>query len=315
MTTRKSVLGKGLSALIQAADPGLGNGALEVRELPLDRIVFNPDQPRKTFDADQLRELAESIKQVGVLQPIIVRELTQSEVRAFPRDGDGFANTSRRYVVVAGERRVRAARMAGLATITALTRSYEQNEALKIALLENIQRQDLGPIEEAAAYQHLLDAYGATQEELASMLGKNRSTVANLLRLLSLDENIQALVQDGSLTRGHAKVLLGMPPGPARTRLARLCVSRGLSVRECERRAQMSAAAGTARRRRARRGPATTPESPALRALRERTESRLGAPVSIDRSAAGKGTVVVNFYSDDDLERLLGLMGVETDLG
>lgn len=316
MTTRKSVLGKGLSALILAAENSTTAGAIEVRPLPLERILFNPDQPRKEFDATKLDELAESIRQVGVLQPVLVRELTPAEATRLGGEGEaGTARVGPRFVVVAGERRVRAARLAGLPTVPAIVCTYEETEALKIALLENIQRQDLGAIEEADAYQRLIEAYGATQDELAGMLGKSRSGVANSLRLLSLEESVRDFVQQGKLSRGHAKVLLGLPAGAARIRLAQLCVTRGLSVRECERRVQIALRGTRPARRRvalAKDGPG---ESKEVRALRERAESRLGSPVVIARQSDGKGSLTITFYSDRDLERVLEAMGVDTDLG
>lgn len=309
---KNRVLGKGLSALIQGADTPLmttASGGREVREVPLDDLAFNPDQPRKVFDQDRLEELAASLKDVGVLQPVLVRALGRGD-RVPPVRPDGPPPV---FIVVAGERRVRAARLAGLATVPAITCTYEETEALRIALLENIQRENLGPIEEAGAYQGLLDAYGATQEELATMLGKNRSTVANALRLLSLEEEIRDLVEAGVLTRGHAKALLSVPPGEQRLRLARLCRSRGLSVREVERRAQ-GAAAARQRAQRQRQGAGSATESREVKALRERAEAHFGSPVSIDRDASGKGRVSVGFFDDADLERLLSMMGVETRL-
>ncbi len=218
-----------------------------------------------------------------------------------------------KYSVVAGERRVRAARLAGLAEVPALICTYEETEVLKVALLENIQREDLGPVEEAEAYRNLMDSYGATQEELAEMLGKKRSSVANMLRVLTLEKDILLLLQDGRITRGHAKALMGMPHGPARLQLAKLCSTRGLSVRECERRVQ----AGGAKpgRKNTRKSKASATIDPALRALVQQAEQTFGTPVEIDRNSKdGKGSVSVRFYSDDDLLRILKLMGVNTDL-
>lgn len=312
---KNRVLGKGLSALIQGADAPLmttgTGGGREVRDIPLSELAFNPDQPRKVFDQDRLSELAASLQDVGVLQPVLVRALGRGE--AVPPVEPG--GPAPRFIVVAGERRVRAARMAGLDAVPALPCTYEETEALRIALLENIQREDLGPVEEAQAYQSLIDAYGATQEELADMLGKNRSTVANTLRLLSLEEEIRQLVDAGDLSRGHAKALLAVTAGEERLRLARLTRSRGLSVREVERRAQGAAAAR--KRVRRRRGSPRRPagESPEVRALRERAETHFGSPVAIERDAAGgKGRVSVTFFGDDDLERVLAMMGVSTQL-
>jgi ParB family chromosome partitioning protein len=312
---KNRVLGKGLSALIQNVEETTsGDGGRAIQEIPLGQLAFNPDQPRKVFREDSLEELAASIKDVGILQPVLVRSLRKNERPAATAGTGGEP----RFIVVAGERRVRAAGLAGLRTVPAVTCSYEETEALRIALLENIQRENLGPIEEATAYQGLLDAYGATQEELADMLGKRRSTVANTLRLLTLEEEIRALVEDGTLSRGHAKALLAVPAGDDRLRLARLCRSRGLSVREVERRAQGAAAARVRARRRksgaaGRRG--AVDETPEIRALRERAEAHFGSPVAIERDGSGKGRVAVNFYDDDDLERLLAMMGVQTDLG
>jgi ParB family transcriptional regulator, chromosome partitioning protein len=309
---KNRVLGKGLSALIQGADAPFmttASGGREVREVPLDDLAFNPDQPRKVFNQERLEELAASLKDVGVLQPVLVRALGRGD-RVPPVRPDAAPPA---FIVVAGERRVRAARLAGLATVPAITCTYEETEALRIALLENIQRENLGPVEEAEAYRGLLDAYGATQEELATMLGKNRSTVANALRLLSLEDEILDLVQTGDLSRGHAKALLSVPAGDQRLRLARLCRSRGLSVREVERRAQ-GAAAARQRARRQRQGSGPASESREVRALRERAEAHFGSPVTIDRDAAGKGRVSVSFFDDADLERLLSMMGVETRL-
>lgn len=310
---KNRVLGKGLSALIQNADsPLVASGGRAIEDVPVDELAFNPDQPRKVFREEKLAELAASIKDVGVLQPVLVRALRRGESLPAAQPG----GKAPRFVVVAGERRVRAAVLAGLRVVPAVPCTYEETEALRIALLENIQRENLGPIEEAAAYQGLLDAYGATQEELADMLGKSRSTVANALRLLGLEEEIRDLVEDGTLTRGHAKALLAVPAGPDRLRLARLCRSRGLSVREVERRAQGTLAARErARRRRptGRRGGAAA-ETPEIRALRQRAEEHFGSPVIIERDGGGKGRVAVSFFDDRDLERLLAMMGVETSL-
>jgi ParB family chromosome partitioning protein len=249
---------------------------------------------------------------VGILQPVLVRQLRGGE-KATPHPDSGIDPALISYCVVAGERRVRAARLAGLAEVPALVCTYEETEALRVALLENIQREDLGPVDEAEAYRNLLESYGATQEELAEMLGKNRSSVTNTLRLLTLEAEILELLTDGHITRGHAKALLGLPAGPARVQLARLCHSRGLSVRDCERRVRLG---GSKPRKKKTRGKtAATTADPALRALMENAERVFGSPVTIMRDpAGGKGTVSVRFYSDSDLVRLLKIMGVDTDI-
>jgi ParB family chromosome partitioning protein len=333
------VLGRGLSALIQGADEGVRLGDREARLIPLASITANPLQPRKSFEESGLNELADSIRQVGVLQPILVRLVALDEEGlpalqaaagsdpAFmdrrtdaPDDLDdpestGGAQSSHaepEYRLVAGERRVRAARLAGLREVPAIICTYAETEALRVALLENIQREDLDPLEEATAYRELLEAYGATQEELAEMLGKRRSSVANALRLLALEEEIQEMVRLRELTRGHAKALLGLDDPLARLRLARLCRSRGLSVRECERRAQ----AATRERRRGPGKGRMAGETCEIRALRERAEGVIGAPVRIERNAqTGRGALTIRFYSDQELERLLELLGVDPNLG
>ena len=316
------VLGKGLSALIAGAEESGRLGEREVRHLALSTIGLNRDQPRKSFDENSLHELAASVRQVGILQPVLVRRLRSGETAArlsdLPGGPPNEAPGDPAYCVVAGERRVRAARLAGLPEVPVIICTYEETEALRVALLENIQREDLNALEEAAAYRRLLDAYGATQEELATLLGKNRSTVTNTLRLLALEEEIQQLLRDGAITRGHAKALLSVPDAAARLRLARLCRARGLSVRECERRAQALAAGegpGRPRGGRKRSAVAGGEETREVRALRERAERYLGAPVVIERDAKTKhGVIAVRFFSDDDLERVLAAMGVDADL-
>ncbi len=313
---RNKVLGKGLSALIKGADlAGMtaeGKENTGINALPLEEIGFNPDQPRKHFDATKLDELADSLKQVGVLQPVLVRKLGAGEKATQHPDSNALPSLIK-YSVVAGERRVRAARLAGLKEVPALVCTYEETEVLKVALLENIQREDLGPVEEAEAYRNLMDSYGATQEELAEMLGKKRSSVANMLRVLTLEKDILDYLEDGRITRGHAKALLGMPAGPARYTLAKLCHSRGLSVRECERRVQAGGA--KPKRKSTKSGRSKAPADPSVRALIERSEQLLGTPVEIIRNPSdGKGSVSIRFYSDEDLVRVLKVMGVDTEL-
>jgi len=314
--SKNRVLGKGLSALLNGADfkgvpPEAVVGGTGVAKLPLDAIGFNVSQPRKTFDDIKLNELAKSIKQVGVLQPVLVRKLEPGQ-SARPHQDSQAPASGVIYSVVAGERRVRACRLAGLKEIPALVCSYAETEALKIALLENIQREDLGPVEEGEAYQSLMAAYGATQEELAEMLGKSRSGVANMVRILTLEPEVLALLQEGKISRGHAKALLGMPAGRARLQLANLCGSRGLSVRECESRVR---AGGAGNVRRARSGRKKSTVDPTVRALMDRAERVYGSPVMIEREPkTGKGAIQLRFYSDDDLIRLLKIMGVDTDL-
>jgi len=314
--SKNKVLGKGLSALLQGADltgmTATATEAIGVRQINIDTIGFNADQPRKYFDGNKLEELSSSIKQVGVLQPVLVREvLAGGEVLQHPDSTAGPDAVA--FCVVAGERRVRAARLAGLTDVPAIICTYEETDALKVALLENIQREDLGPVEEAEAYRNLMESYGATQEELAEMLGKKRSSVANLLRILTLEPEILELLQAGNITRGHAKALLGLAPGPARLQLAKMCYKKDLSVRDCEKRVRLGGQKPT--RKSSRRRSAQASSDPAIRALNDRAEAAFGSPVAITRDASsGKGTVAIRFYSDSDLIRVLKMMGVDTDL-
>ena len=321
MNTRKDrVLGRGLSALISGATDTMSgqlNGR-EARSIALNAIGLNPAQPRKIFKDNTLKELSDSIRQVGVLQPVLVRRAKPGETRFLSLEErldpeSGRPEASPEFCLVAGERRVRAAELADLDEIPAIVCTYEETEALKVALLENIQRENLNPLEEAMAYQSVLEGYGATQEELSIMLGKSRSSVANTLRLLGLEQEIQEMLQDETITRGHAKVLLGVADPEARLRLARLCRKRGLSVRECEQRVQ-ALGAETRKPRGARKKREAAEESPELRALRERAETIIGAPVQIDRDQSARGNLSIRFYSDEDLLRILELLGVNTEL-
>ncbi len=310
-------LGKGLAALIKGADLAGGliadPGSTSVNKVTLEQVGFNTGQPRKVFDINKLEELSDSIRQVGVLQPVLVRRINGGEkVKQHPDSNAPLSDVI--YSVVAGERRVRACRMAGLFEIPAIICSYEETEALKVALLENIQREDLGPVEEGEAYRNLMESYGATQEELAGMLGKKRSSVANMLRILTLEKEILTSLQEGNISRGHAKALLGMPAGAARIQLAKLCHSRGLSVRECEKRVQVG---GGKPKRKATSGKRVNKpeENPVIREFTARVEQKFGTPVTIERNSSdGNGSLSLRFYSDSDLMRLLQTMGIDTEV-
>jgi ParB family chromosome partitioning protein len=268
-------------------------GDREAVLLPLDELRANPNQPRKVMDENTLEELATSIKANGVLQPVLVRKLK-----------DGFE-------LVAGERRLRAARLAGLHEIPALVCSMEEQESLKIALLENIQREDLNAIEEAEAYRAIMDRYGATHQELAEMLGKNRSTVTNTLRLLSLEAEIQGMVAAGDLSMGHARALLAVDTPKRRVALARETVKQGLPVRALERKVQDLIE--PARVKPARKRPTHDPETAAVREFEVRLQQRLGAPVKIQRRGE-RGRLEIQFFSNQELERILEAIGVSSQL-
>lgn len=302
----RRALGKGLGALLgDAASSSATPMPAPVKEVlenrlgdreavlvTLSALRMNPHQPRKSMDEEGLRELAASIEQNGILQPVLVR-----------RKGQGFE-------LVAGERRVRAARLAGLSEVPALVCTLEDAESMKVALLENIQRENLNAMEEAEAYRSIMEAYGATHQELATMLGKNRSTVTNTLRLLQLEASIQALVVEGTLSMGHARALLGVDDSAKRLSLARRVEREGWSVRTLEHAIQGSP-------EKVKNKTTTTPKAdPEARALREfegRVSHRVGAPCTIRRRGE-KGVLQIEFFSNEELERVLESMGVSSQL-
>ena len=278
----KKALGRGLEALLPNATVPKESPVQisDVQDLHLDQIMPNRYQPRKTFSEDELSQLADSIKENGLIQPILVR-----------RRGDGI------YELIAGERRLRAVKLAGLSTIRAIIRNSSDEQAMELALVENLQRQDLNPIEAARAYQRLITEFGFTQEGVAQRIGKDRSSVANIARLLNLPFEIQQLVESGALTTGHAKVLLGMPAPEAQLRLARQITERHLSVRQAE-----HIASQAARPQQTVNRPQPQPSD-----LEERLQKRLGTKVSIQNGRRG-GKIVLHFFGRTDLDRLLELL-------
>jgi ParB family chromosome partitioning protein len=285
-------LGRGLSALMadiqpaQAAPPGEAAPQRSAEQsIPVEQLFPNPDQPRRAFSEDALSELAASIREKGVIQPLIVRPSP---------DGVG-------YQIVAGERRWRAAQRAQVHDVPVIVRDFDDTEVLEVAIIENIQRADLNPIEEAQGYRQLMDRFGHTQEQLATAMGKSRSHIANLMRLLGLPEDVLAMLRDGRLTAGHARALITTddPSG-----LARQVVQRGLSVREVEELVKKASSGTTGRPGR------TPPEKDAdTRALEGDLSAALGMAVSISHDQkAGGGRLIIK-YSDleglDDLIRRL----------
>lgn len=274
----RQALGRGLKALIPQAEDAKGE---EIRQIPVSAVEPNPYQPRRSFDQENLRELAASIKEKGVLQPVTVRE--KGEI----------------FELVAGERRWRAAQVAGLSEIPAVVRELSDREVMEIALIENLQREDLNPIEEAEAYQVLMREFQLTQEEVAKAVGKGRPTVANRLRLLRLPEAVRGWVAGGQLSAGHAKILVMMDEERA-IELARRCVERGWSVRQLEEFLQDASA-------KPRRQKADRPlerQDPLLRDVEERLQGVLGTKVRI-KDKKGKGKIEVDYYSTEELNRIL----------
>jgi ParB family chromosome partitioning protein len=294
---RRSGLGRGLGALIPTEV--VTDRASDLAEIPVGAIEPNPAQPRTHFDEEMLASLAASIREVGVLQPVLVR----------PLDGG-------RYQLVAGERRWRAAKRAGLQTIPALIRTVPDESSLEHALVENLHRQDLNPLEEAAAYQQLVEGFGLTHDEVAARVGRSRAAVSNTLRLFQLPPAIQRMVKDGALSAGHARALLGTPDRAFQESLARRAVNEQLSVRTVEdavrERNELAAAVGPlpdvagttgAHRALGLRPAGPSEDSAAVHALEEMLSEFLDTRVKIDMGAR-KSRLTVEFADLDDLERI-----------
>ena len=291
MPEKRSALGRGLSALIpDAAPPAPRTGAPERDrppvELDIDQLVPNPRQPRTVIDESKLDELAQSIRANGVIQPVVVRKATPSTTSS---------GTSAPYEIIAGERRWRAAQRAGLLKIPVVVRDVPDDKLLEVALIENIQREDLNPIEEAQAYRRLADDHQLSQDQMAVAVGKDRATISNYMRLLKLPVEVRNDVAAGSLAMGHARALLGLSDEAAQRRVARETVSRGLSVRETE---------AMVRRE---NEPAATVEPVRVdantRAAEEKLRLALGTRVRIVRKGSG-GRIEVDFMNEDELQRI-----------
>ena len=279
----------GSEAAMQYADPGLRqvDGAY-FEEVAVGSITPNPRQPRRNFDEEALEELAASIVEVGLLQPVVVRKL-----------GDGM------YELVMGERRWRASQRAGLEFIPAIVRETSDNDMLRDALLENLHRQQLDPLEEAAAYQQLLDDFGATHEQLAQKIGRSRPHISNTLRLLNLPPGVQRRLAAGVISAGHARALLSLEDHQAQERLAQRIVAEGLSVRSVEEIVQVSQ---EELEKKARKPAAVRPIAPSVRHLSERLSDFFETRVKVEVGTKGKGKIVVEFGSMDDLERIVQAM-------
>ncbi|RZU33795.1 ParB/RepB/Spo0J family partition protein [Blastococcus saxobsidens] len=271
-----------------APESAVGVPGAQLREVGVDDIVPNPKQPRQVFDDEALEELTHSVREFGLLQPIVVREA-----------GDG------RYELIMGERRLRASRAAGLETVPAIVRDTTDDAMLRDALLENIHRVQLNPLEEAAAYQQLLEEFGATHEELASRIGRSRSQVTNTIRLMKLPVKVQTRVAAGVISAGHARALLGLSDAAAQDALATRIVAEGLSVRATEEAVAMAAAEEPTAKRRTRRISA-----PGVEELGSRLSDMFETKVKI-QIGRSKGKIVVEFGSVDDLQRIIGVMAPE----
>lgn len=286
----KKGLGKGLESLFENDSmPALSEDTekQETTEIKLSMIEPNPNQPRNYFDPEALEALAQSIAEHGLIQPITITP---------QKNG--------RYMIVAGERRWRAAKKAGLTSIPALIKELTDEEIAKIALIENLQREDLNPIEEALGYKSLIDDYSLTQETVSKIIGKSRSAVANSLRLLVLDDDIQELLIDGSLTGGHARALLSVENENERKLFAKRIIEEGLNVRQAE-----ALAKQLNKPKKKKSKPAVDAYSIELDRLQERLSSGLGTKVKISHTQK-RGKIEIEYYGNEDLERILNLINM-----
>ena len=279
-------LGKGLEALIPSGQPTPG-----LLEVGVEDIVPNPRQPRHALDPDALRELADSIREHGLIQPLVVTRLaTQS----------ASSEEDARYQLIAGERRWEAAKMAGLQRVPVVVKEVTPQETLELALVENIQRADLNPLEEAAAYRQLIDEFGLTQEEVASRVGRSRSSVANSLRLLTLPDAVKEALAGNRISEGHARALLGLERDRDRLEALQTVLKRGLSVRQTEELVRRLLSE-------TRESKITRFRAPETVALENAFRNALGTKVNLFRSKKG-GKLVIHFYSEEELQRLYNLI-------
>ncbi len=294
MSTEKTPrrLGRGLEALLGSATGLATSDEGALKAIPIGQIGRNPFQPRREFNTEDLTELQESLNASGLLQPITVR-------RRLGKDG---------FELIAGERRLRAARNLGWKEIPAIIKETDDRTLLTLALIENLQRTDLNPIEEGEGYYQLSSQFGLTQQQIAETVGKDRTTIANMLRLLQLPELARRLLQKGQLTMGHAKVLLGLENSEKIVELAEVIVAEGLTVREVERR--LREVVGPRTGKKPGRPRAADKQSPEARQIEDRLRRFFQTDVILKVGPTNSGSLSVHFYSADDLERILEQMGV-----
>lgn len=282
MPKKRGGLGKGLNALIPDAyeDMPARKGVMEIE---INSIRTNPDQPRKHFDETKIETLKASIQEYGIMQPILVKKMDKG------------------YQIIAGERRYRAARKAGLKQIPCLVRETEAEEGMALALIENLQREDLNDIEEASAYRQLMEGHGFTQEKVAEVAGKSRPYVANMVRLLGLEPEVQDLVAGGLLSGGHGRTLLGLPPGKTREVMAERIMKNGWSVRETERQVKAMTTEPV------RKGE-NKQEDPEIRALEEFLRNRFATKIRILNRSRNRGKIEIEYHGLEEFERILSML-------
>lgn len=279
---KKNALGRGLGALIEL-DNVQTAGSSQINEIPLDSIVANPNQPRKTFDAEALEELAASIKELGVVQPVTLREISEG-----------------RYQIISGERRCRASRMAGLTSIPAYIKTADDEALMEMALVENIQREDLNAIEIALSYQRLIDEYKFTQERLGEKVGKKRATVTNYLRLLKLPAEVQLGLKAGKIEMGHARALVSIQDPADMIRIYEETVKNGYSVRKLEDIVKRLSEKPEPKKK--------TQKTSDYDALSNRLAHVFKSKVKIDRNSKGSGKIVLSFTNDEQFENIMSIL-------
>ncbi len=293
MADNKRGLGRGLSALLedaQISSPLAANNETKkpTESLPIEFLHANPDQPRKYFDEAELQELAESIGEKGIIQPILVRKIDDEH-----------------YQIVAGERRWRAAGIARLHQVPVIIREYSDSDVAEIALIENVQRADLNPMEEALGYNDLLSRYGNTQEELSKIIGKSRSHIANVMRLLKLDPQVQDFVRDGKISFGHARALV---TSEHQSKDALLVIERGMSVRELEQMLEKRRGGDEIRSQNTKK-PRSSGKDADTKQLEQELQASTGMKVQIDHKQNGAGTLSISYKNIDDLDKICALLG------
>ncbi|MCM0599556.1 ParB/RepB/Spo0J family partition protein [Periweissella fabalis] len=303
ISKKKSILGegKGLGALLSSNNIDIDIedlNAEKVHKIHLDEIVPNPFQPRKNFDQAALEDLAASIKNEGVFQPIIIRHPKRSV---------------KQYEIIAGERRFRASKMAGLDTIPAIVRDLSNEQMMQVAVIENLQREDLSPIEEAQAYHTLMENLNITQSELAKRLGKSRPFIANYLRLLTLPLSVKDLVEQGSLSMGQARTLLGLKAKDQITTLAKRVIEEGLTVRQLEELVSELNGVEPTEKPTKPKSKAKTEGNKFIKAAEGQLEEKFGTKVLLKSKTNGKGKIEINYLSDDDLSRILNMLNISLD--
>ena len=286
MAPKRPGLGKGLDALIPIHPDGeILSEFGGVLEVPLELIAANPHQPRKGFDEEKLKELASSIQEHGIIQPLVLTA----------QDPD----SDQKYALIAGERRLRAAKLAGLSTVPAILRETDSQNHLLLALIENVQRADLNPLEAATAYQSLSVEFGLSHEEISKRVGKSRTAVTNTLRLLDLPDVVQQAVRKNQVSMGHARALLALPNIKAQSSALQTILTQELNVRQTE--ALVNKFKGKKRPK----PPKKDTKSPELKSLEEELQSSLGTKVRLTRSKSGKGTITIHYYSDEEFNTLI----------